>query len=408
MIDDRVVNRFDFLIIVAVASLAWGSYELLGAFTPIRLIGFYGWVVAYKNRRVLKKTTNGLSLLFFFWISYSFFSIINTFKFSSWIIQFCHTTTMMGAIMALSIWGLRARNSLKSINYGWLLFVFLTMPIAIWELTTGNHLSSGSFNEDTVGAFGVMKPFAAVTFVNYNSYVVMLCIAVPFLYALLFKGGIIDRVCSLIALMFTFVVLVFNTSRGGIICFVISLLFYIVFTFLGRGLLKKVVIVVVLVLGSSFLISNFTDIELLEPLIRRSESTGLFEDISRTDVWLRSVKLSAKYLFIGNGCGSMPYVLEHYYPSELNFCHNYFLEILLEYGLVIFLVWFTKIFQIVKSSLKSKFVEIKYVALYVIISSPFLLVIDDYYSQRAGIWIYVASILLMCNYNKASHCNDGV
>ena len=142
-----------------------------------------------------------------------------------------------------------------------------------------------------------------------------LCSGVIFLYALLFKGGIIDRVCSLIALMFTFVVLVFNTSRGGIICFVISLLFYIVFTFLGRGLLKKVVIVVVLVLGSSFLISNFTDIELLEPLIRRSESTGLFEDISRTDVWLRSVKLSAKYLFIGNGCGSMPYVLEHYYPS---------------------------------------------------------------------------------------------
>lgn len=406
MIDNRVANRFDLLIIITIASLAWGSYELLGALTPIRLIGLYGLVVAYKNRRVLKNATKGLSTLFCFWIIYSCFSVIFTFGFSSWLIQFCHTTTMMGAIMALSIWGVKAKNPLKSINYGWLLFVFLTMPIAIWELTTGNHLSSGSFNEDTIGAFGLMKPFAAVTFVNYNSYVVMLCIAAPFLYALLFKGGIIDRVCSLIALIFTFVVLAFNTSRGGIICFVISLFFYIIFTFLKGGIFKKVVLVTLLVLGSSFLISNFTDIELLEPLIRRSESTGLLEDDSRTDVWSRSIELSAKYLFIGTGCGSMPYALEHYYPSKLNFCHNYFLEILLEYGLVIFLVWFTKIFQIIRKNLKSRTIEIKYVALYALLSSPFLLVIDDYYSQRTGIWIYVASILLMYNYNKVSHCND--
>ena len=124
MIDNRVANRFDLLIIITIASLAWGSYELLGALTPIRLIGLYGLVVAYKNRRVLKNATKGLSTLFCFWIIYSCFSVIFTFGFSSWLIQFCHTTTMMGAIMALSIWGVKAKNPLKSINYGWLLFVF--------------------------------------------------------------------------------------------------------------------------------------------------------------------------------------------------------------------------------------------------------------------------------------------
>ena len=75
MINNRLTNKFDLLIILTIASLAWGSYELLGALTPIRLIGFYGLVVAYKNRRVLKNATKGLSTLFCFWIIYSCFSI---------------------------------------------------------------------------------------------------------------------------------------------------------------------------------------------------------------------------------------------------------------------------------------------------------------------------------------------
>lgn len=395
-------KKYDFFIIITIASLAWGAYELLGAITPIRLIGLYGLFMTYKNKKKIYKLTFGLSKLFYFWIIYSFISVGWSLTISSWAIQFCHTATMMGAIMALALWAEKSQNPLKAISNGWLLFIFLTMPIAIWELSTGNHLSSGSYNLDAMGEYAMLKPFAAATFANYNSYVVMLCIALPFIINILFNGSIKYRLLSVLALAFIFVVLAFNTSRGGILCFIIALSLFVCAIYSRINFLFKIVLILLLSYGVYYLIINIDDILIFEHLLRRSESTGLFEDSSRSEVWYRSILISAKYLFIGTGCGSMPGILDYYYPNQLSFCHNYFLETLLEYGLLIFFIWFISIFKIIVRNIKSIFIEIKYVGLYALMSAPFLLIIDDYYAQRTGIWLYIASLLVLYNYNKTS------
>lgn len=407
MIDKLSSIKFDLYIILTIASLAWGSYEMLGALTPIRLIGFYGFYVAMNSSSDLYENTFGFSKLFTFWIAYSLFSVVYSYSTSSWLIQFCHTSTLMGAILAIAVWAENAKNPLKSLCYGWLVFVFITVPIAWWELSTGNHLTSGSFNDDTIGALGELKPFAAVTFSNYNSYVVMLCFALPFIFGLWFRGNKIERVLSLFAVIFTFVVLAFNTSRGGILCYVIACSFFFVTIFTRINLVSKIIMLVLLCYFINFIISNSSEFELLEPILRRSDSVGMLNDDSRSDVWYRSFVVAANHLFFGSGTGSMVYVLNDYFPNKLSYCHNYFLETLLEYGLIISVIWFYSIYKILRAIIVSDSIEIKYIALYVTFSAPFLLVIDDYYAQRSGVWIYIASLLVLYNCDKKSY-NDEV
>lgn len=396
---NSLINKFDFYIIVTIVCLSWGAFELFGAFMPIRLIGLFGLYLSIKNWGKIYSLSFGFSNLFIFWIGYSFVSVIWTLSISSWFIQFCHTTTLMGAIMAMSIWGVKAKNPLKSVSYGWLFFVFVTMPIAIWELNTGNHLSSGSFNMDS-DAYALMKDYAAVTFVNYNSYVVMLCMALPFIFVLSLNGSLFDRLLSFVAQSFIFVVLAYNTSRGGIVCFVVGLVLYMYSAFLRMSLFLKILLITLIFYGIYYMIQYIEDIELFDALLRRSESVGLFEDDSRTNAWLRSLKISIYCFFIGTGCGSMPHVMDYFYKGQLAFCHNYLFETLLEYGLLISLFWFCKIFKIVVRNIKSVCGGINYVGLYTLTSAPFLLIIDDYYSQRTGIWMYVASLLILFNYER--------
>lgn len=162
--------------------------------------------------------------------------------------------------MALALWAEKSQNPLKAISNGWLLFIFLTMPIAIWELSTGNHLSSGSYNLDAMGEYAMLKPFAAVTFANYNSYVVMLCIALPFIINILFNGPIKYRLLSVLALVFIFVVLAFNTSRGGILCFIIALSLFVYAIYSRINFLFKLVLILLLSYGIYYLIINIDDI----------------------------------------------------------------------------------------------------------------------------------------------------
>lgn len=390
-------NKFDFFIVLTIASSAWGSYELLGAFTPIRIIGLVGLLVALKNIEILKSAAYGISVLFVIWIIYSLLSVMWSLSFSSWLIQFCHTSTLMGAVMAMAIWGTKARQPKRSVLRGWLLFVSITMPIAIWELSTGNHLSSGSFNENTITTYGLIKNYAAVTFVNYNSYVVLLCMALPFIIMSIVKERKGRKIIALFVLIFILVVLAYNTSRGGIICFIIALLLWVTTKFSQLNFSKKVLFVGLLGIVIFYFISYIEEIKLFEALLRRSESTELFEDNSRIDVWMRSISVSARYCFLGSGCGSMPRVLDHFYNGQLSYCHNYVIETLLEYGLLISTIWFMLIFKVVVRCIKSKEYDIRYIGLYVLFSAPFLMIIDDYYAQRNGIWLYISSIIVLSN-----------
>ena len=178
-------NKFDILIIVTIASLAYGEFELLGAFTPIRLIGAFSACFIAKNWKLLIYSGFARwSLLLFFWWLYMTLSLLWTPDIMLGIIYWFHFTCIIACILSIFLSTIKANRPLHSFSLGWAFFVIITIPIALWEITSGSHLSSGSFNDGAVLG-GEWKKFAAVTFANYNSYSLMLSYTLPFFMLLL-------------------------------------------------------------------------------------------------------------------------------------------------------------------------------------------------------------------------------
>mgnify|MGYP003313542299 CR=1 FL=1 len=105
----------------------------------------------------------------------------------------------------------------------------MTLIIAAWEITTDSHIPGfGDFNEGaTIDTETGLKHriFAAVTYKNLNSYVTLLCMALPFLAYGLF---ILEKQwLSIIALVGSILVLIINSSRGGLMCLAIDVIVFV-------------------------------------------------------------------------------------------------------------------------------------------------------------------------------------
>lgn len=85
----------------------------------------------------------------------------------------------------------KALQPREDILKGWVLLIALTMIVAFWEILTNSHIPQfGDFNaeQSIMDKDGVLEEriFAAVTYKNLNSYVTLLCMAIPLLMLSIF------------------------------------------------------------------------------------------------------------------------------------------------------------------------------------------------------------------------------
>jgi len=113
---------------------------------------------------------------------------------------------------------------------GWVSILVLTLPIALYEITTFNHLSISRFDSDkmiNLGGLVTNYRFASTTFSNSNTYVVILCFCLPFLMASYWQAKNLTSKYALAAIfLFSCFVLFVNASRGGVLCLILYLLVY--------------------------------------------------------------------------------------------------------------------------------------------------------------------------------------
>ena len=174
-------NKYDILVMITIASLAWGNLEYLRAITPVRIMGCVGLYYGYKNMSLLIRRYKYWMLLFALWFFYMIMSLTWTADMALGVAMVFHMTTMFGAFMLLFVSSIKAKRFIYSLTTGWILMVVATMPTAIWEILTCDHLDCGNFNGVGYDSNGDIRIYAAVTFQNYNSYVVMLSLAMPFI-----------------------------------------------------------------------------------------------------------------------------------------------------------------------------------------------------------------------------------
>ena len=147
---------------------------------------------------------------------------------------------------------------------------------------------------------------------------------------------------------------------------------------------------IVALIGFSYVIKNIDDINLLRNMIDRFSGYGTSDvkSDSRLSIWAVGFEIAANQFFCGTGIGSMVREYAELGKHEIHYAHNYYLELLIEEGLVICLSFFK-----MRNHIRNK--RVRLLALHIIICSIFIFVIDDYYTVRSGAWLYVASAVSM-------------
>lgn len=240
-----------------------------------------------------------------------------------------------------------AKYPLRTISLAWLFSVGVTLPIAAWEILTGNHLPLSYFDSESVnlktegGSF--LRPFAAVTFGNFNGYVTFLCFAFPFLFYYFFQSrrNSIQFVVSISIIVVAIAIILINASRGGLLS--IAIMISILFLMTKWNVYKIFFLVLTAIVLFVFVIPQ-TD-ELLLALTVRTEE-GVSSDEGRIEIWSNAIKAIIDYCFIGTGIGGVTSVLRQL-NTHTPITHNMLLEIAVQYGVIflsIFLIFLLNLY----------------------------------------------------------------
>ena len=218
-------NIYDYLIIITIISVIFTG-EVFGAFTPIRLIGFLSAIFflfstygcSFLLRKDLKIITSFFSLMIFH-IVLSALWIVDL---KSYFIAALSVCSSIFVFLLIVYSASKAKDAINSIMLGWVVFLIINLLCAFWEISTGEHFSAGNTQADNMimDVYGLQsyRMYAAVTYGNFNSFSIVLCMCLLFLLLYFYICNVKMQIILLLLFYLICIVLVVNTSRGSLVC----------------------------------------------------------------------------------------------------------------------------------------------------------------------------------------------
>lgn len=398
-------NRFDYLLIVTIVLLVFGLYggdmqpiRLLSlAFMPYTLLSF----ITTTNRSQIQLFSVASALYLFIVLS-----ILWTTDVSEGVKEVVYYTAHFSLFLAVINFYKKANLPLQSLILGWIVFISLTQIVAFNEIFFDQHLELSKFDSDrlmNVGGVIVQKKFAAVTFGNYNTYVTVLAFALPFLF-----GGFViaktklQQTLSLSIIVFSLFTLFINASRGGLLAaFIITGIFIFFFRNLQIRNLKFILFLVTPILA--FLIYKYFHVIIEQFSYRAAGGRSFTEDNARSELFERALEAFYNKPLFGGGIGSIEAEM---YGSFILLPHNLFLEIMVQFGFLVFLVFLVFLFKLYQKVMRTKISLIKFVVIGALCSLPIVAIINSSYLLLPVFWVYLASLYCISIYPSTSNNNN--
>ena len=389
------MNRYDYIIILTIVSVIFAG-ELFGAFVPIKIIGslssiyfvffFRGWKKDYMKR---------IKVILAFFVLFLLHVLVSAFWISdvkNYLIASLSLYCYIFDFLLIFVCAQKANKPINSILHGWIVFLLLNLVCSFWEISTGNHFTTGSFQADAVerDIYGTWsnRVYSAVTYGNYNSYALLLCLVMLFvLLYIYFKEDLKNRLFAVFLFFCIVAILFINTSRGSLL----SLLFFMVPLWYVIWRLDKIryLILCFLVIGGTYLWLEYSD-WIIFLIQRKLESRSGASDDPRWLLWKAGWDIAIKWLFIGSGPGSMMYE----YAQEnvfILYAHNLWIQLLVEYGILITCIFAFLYLKLLFFTLFSKDKFLRIIGLYLLLCWPILTIIDEGY-MKSFHWIFFASV----------------
>ena len=340
---------------IRIAGLTISSYRLL---IPLLLIFLLAVSVREKEEIQLKpgSTEKILYCVIAVWIVYGLVTIA-LFPYSDFHDGILELLALaLGAVSVSCIILLCIHGCWDSLVTGIRAAVFITIIIGIWEIHTANHLSTSrfmdpefiNFNRELFGAEADTFKWhvANSIFYNENDFSAMLAVFAPFFIIGREKESNIVKAADLIALGLMFCILEFNDAFICFLAFWLGVTIAILFGI--RGIKSKLVPVIALVISriALFLYENLYNFHiglgdtLLTQIDNNENGMGsMYYRINTYKMTLSETFRSSKGL--GFGAGSFPKYFGRFAESHMIMSnpHCFWLEILSEYGVIIFIVF---------------------------------------------------------------------
>lgn len=388
-------DKYSTLIIALICCNITGVYG--GAFMLSRIIAVAASFYVFRNRLDLQ-INSYLKLFFVVWLLISVFSLLWTPDISNGIKYCIYNYCSILLFMLLVLLYKKSNYSNTSLIKGWIFLFMLTIPIALYEFSSGSHLGVSVTNDGTIMTETGQKELrtsASVTFGNLNTYVVVCVYCLPFILAsILYKKNI--RSIAFIALVFEIIVILINASRGGIICLSLSFMLFIYYAFKEGRINKFILLLGIGVL--CILLAYYADI-LFAQIMGRLIDSSTTEDTSRIDIYNNCLTVLYSSFFLGSGIGGLEKALLTIAPAEIPAPHNMWLEFLSQYGLLSFIFFFVFIFKLLRKLYLGNDLNHFISVVFIVICFP-LFIINSAYLTFPLFWLFIASIYCLSLNNQ--------
>lgn len=389
--NDKHINKYNYFLFILITLQIFGNYG--GALQPVRIAVFLLLPFFLFHSRKLLYYKFEFSF-FCFWILYSLFSLLWVSDYSEAFNEISYLIINTLCFFTVILLAEKANNPKKTIIMAWMFLFVLTVPIALYELIFDVHLSNSVFEGNRLigRADGGIKKFAAVTFSNYNTYVQLLLCVFPFLASFcLSEKSFRKQLLGWILILILLYILLMIASRSGLIGLLIGLLI-LFYYFKKTSLQYKFIVyicVFVTVAGSLF----FWREQLLEQLAYRLVDSELFQDSSRSDLIGASFQMLWDTCLLGVGAGNFVSASSVYLPMNSLPPHNFFMEILSQYGFFLFFSFLMLIVRILFC--KKENVLLGFILTASLFLFPFVSVVNSIYIRSVLIWLWIASLFIL-------------
>lgn len=389
------INRYDILLFVLILCTAGGMWG--GALKPGRVMSIiFAIPMLLSYWKVKSRLIKEVYIFLLFLIIWSFASILWTPNSFLGVPEWGNMVLRLLLFVELVIFGVLSKNTLGTLVNGWSAAFLITAVIAVWELNTGNHLGITNFvdGDEIINLGGgnvIARQFAQATFYNYNGYVTFICYCLPFLFCLANRWSFgVRKWLALIPIVLVLYIFILNASRAGIVVYIVYAAVFSYYKFHKSNFSVKLTFILLLA-GVVLLFAHFWELMSFY-LEYRMETGGLSS--SRFQIWGCCWQALVDSGFIGCGIGGVMDALtkQHAYVPQP---HNFFFEVLLEFGIIVFVWLLVLMWKTFRVGRNSKDVDVKYIRLSSFIAIPFITMIDSGYVQDVGIYVFLGSLLLI-------------
>ena len=396
----REKNIYDNLIIFFLILQAFGGIG--DALQPIRIfiIVLIPWILKFILTH--KSVVIGYSYeihVFFIWIVYALISILWVIEPNESIKEVIYLFVNFTGFILLIFLSNNAMQPKESILKGWVWIFIFTLPVALMELIFDKHLSLAYQSENLLMNFGdgivLQRRFASVTFGNLNGYNTMLMYITPFLFGSLIKNNDFlkfPKIISLILIVIISIIIGINSSRAAFVGFLIALFVFVLFyiknikTLIGSG------VVFAAIIGFLFFSNN----DFFNLLFTRFDTQGLADE-NRYILIEEGIRELLESGFMGIGAGDFIPTMEKIKNLNNYSSHNFFLEVLVQYGLIIFVLFIGFFIRIIRKNRHNE-KRYTYITTACLFMLPLTFSIDSGYILTVSTWIFIASLYIIADY----------